>query len=884
MEDFSTKTIQETEVTLKTSCTTGIPGDAEDIKERVSKFGINKLSPQKKVSIFKQLYEKLTETMILILFFACVVSFILAEYLDATGVAIAIMISSCIGIYMDGRGSKAIEALNNIASNILVKVFRRGKVDQVKSEEVYVGDLIELNAGDKVPADGRLVEVEDLEVDESMFTGETLPVKKNVDTFKEVPPLADKKNYAHSGSYVSTGRGKFLVTGIGDNTEMGKIANELRGAGDVETSMQIKLKEFGKKLSIVCTILTAFLFVYTLIRSGDYSLASVKDSFEVSIAMIVAAVPEGLPTMIALTYAFKAIEMKDKNALVRKISACETIGSVSYICSDKTGTLTQNKMTVVKLYTEGNLIEPSKITNGNLIRNMALNTTAELIEDEEGVKDVGGASEAALLRCLRSAGEKYSEIRATFPVAKLIEFNSDRKMMSTVVKTGGEFPYIVYTKGAPERVLDRCNFIELEGDRVERLTPEIRKSIEEKIIEFQSQAMRVLAFAQAMGDDIEELAREERLTFTGFVGIEDPVRPDVKDAVAQCHAAGIGVVMLTGDHLHTAKAIANQLGMISSDSLIFEASQIDAMPDEDLKKIIHKIVVVARSTPSTKKRFVETLQQLGESVAVTGDGVNDAPALKAADVGIAMGSGTEVSKAASKIVVLDDSFSTIVTGVKWGRSIYQNIQRFIVFQLTVNVVAFFTAFASTIMGFPLPFTTLQLLFVNLIMDGPPALSLGLEPARDALMNNKPIKKSASIITKDMLKKIGLNGAYISLSILALMKYEFLGGSPEMQSTIIFSVFVFFQLWNAFNSREFGYDSIIPNFTKNRTALTLVGGAGLAQILIAQYAGMFFSTVPLPITMWATIIAYTFSVVIFSEVIKVIASMVMPSKAGVTQES
>lgn len=882
--DYCNLDIGEVASRLETNAKSGIPGDSGDVKRRQEKYGINKLSPPEKEPFYKKVLDNLKEPIIVVLLIACVLSIAIKEYKDGTGVGVAIFLSTFISVYMEGRGDKALEKLNEVASNIKVKVLRYAKLEQINSEDVCAGELISLEAGDKVPADGRLVECDGLEVDESILTGESLPVKKHCNTILEKVGLADKKNFVYSGTYVSKGRGKFLATGVGDHTEIGAIAKNLSEAEDSKTPLQQKLADFGKKISIACTIVAGILFVMQVLKGGDYSFGGLKDAFEVSIALIVAAVPEGLPTMIALTLAFNTLKMKDKNALVRKMIACETIGSVDVICSDKTGTLTMNKMTIVKAWIEGKFINPSELNNDRMITNMAVNSTADVIEEDGQIKDIGSSSECAMLRCLKTLGMYYKNIRDGATVVKVFDFSSDRKMMSTIIDTGGNFRYTIYSKGAPERILDRSNTAYINGE-LQAITPKLKAEIEAGIKELQSNAMRVLAFAEKTSSDVTDLENENGLTFVGFVGIEDPARPDVKDAIAKCHAAGIDVKMLTGDNKVTAAAIAKQLGMIKGDSLVFEVKEIETLSDAELIKILPKIVVIARCTPAFKQRVARLLKAMDKSVAMTGDGVNDSPALKEADVGIAMGiTGTEVAKQASDIVLLDDSFSTIAIAIMWGRGIYRNFQRFITFQLTVNVVAFVTAFAATILGFGLPFTTLQLLWVNIIMDGPPALSLGLEPPRPELMLEKPIPRKASIITKDMLKKVVMNGAYIAVSILALMKYQFLGGTPEQQSTIVFSCFVFFQIWNSFNCREFGLDSVFPNFLKNRVALLLIGGAGLVQILLVQIAGSWFDTVPLPAEIWGMIIAYTFSVIIVSEILKVAGSLTHKTTATAPQEN
>ena len=865
-KEYYSLPIEEIEGGLMTSSTNGIAGDESDLNFRAERYGVNKLSPPKTESIFKKVFEKAKETIMALLLVSCFVSAAIGEYKDAVGIFVAVFIGIGIGIVMEGKSDKAIQKLTEMASNIIVKVIRAGKHTEVVSEELKVGDLIILEPGDKVPADARLIEAHDLKVEESALTGESMQVSKIAGHLSSGMPLAERVNMVYSGTYVAQGRGKAIVTAVGDSTEFGKIAAQLRETVSTKTPMQEKLDDFGRKLSKVCIGVTAVLFAIQVYMLPEITFVAVKGCFVTSIALIVAAVPEGLPTMVALTLSLNSVKMKNNNALIRKLVACETVGSVSVICSDKTGTLTQNKMKVVSLWADGAKREVNYIPH-NLHTNFIMNSTAEL----EGEKVIGNPTEGALLLTAKECGLAYDAVRSEYEVLETIDFTSARKMMSTVVKYNDDIT--VYTKGAPERVLAICDRYQSESE-VLPLTQEIRDEIEAGIRGLQEKAQRTLGFAYKDTESFTTETIEQGLVFAGYVGIEDPVRPDVKAAIEKCAVAGIRVKMLTGDNIVTARAIADQLGMLTDGAVILESKDIDGMSDSELGDALHNIVVIARSTPTTKKRVVDILKAKGKAVALTGDGVNDAPALKAADVGIAMGiTGTEVSKQASDIVLLDDSFATISKAIMWGRSIYENFQRFITFQLTVNVVAFTTAFAATILGMPLPFTTLQLLWVNIIMDGPPALSLGVEPPRDELMSRQPIERNTSIITKNMLMKIGTNGLYIAVSILALMKFEFLGGTPDMQKTIVFAVFVFFQLWNAFNCRELGNESVFKNFFRNKAALILVGGAGVVQVLLVQVLGSWFNSVPLPLEMWAIIIGYTFSVVIFSEAVKLVKKAV-----------
>ena len=843
-------------------------------EQRLNKYGKNKFTPPKKENIISQIIDNLKEPMIFILLFCGVLSLFLGgKWYDTIGIFIAVLIATTIAIIQEGRAANTFEMLIKLSSNIKVKVLRDDKVIQLHKEEITIGDVIFLETGDKVPADGRIVQSLDFMTNESMLTGEAESVSKIVDAVPEKSGIAEMKNMVFGGTLVVNGRATVVITAIGDNTEMGKIAESLGDTLGTSTPLQEKLTKLGGQISIVGTALAGVVFLmqlYFLYINHNLTYATVENAFIVSVALIVAAVPEGLPTMVALTLAFNMQKMAQRQALVRKMLACETVGSINFICSDKTGTLTQNKMTVTDVYYNGERVDPDKVDSIPMLNNFCINSTADLSGDD-GFTVIGNPTEGALLICAKTMGLNHTETRKAVSVKAAYNFTSYRKMMSTIV----EHPsgYRIYTKGSPEKVLGLCTQAIMHGKLV-GLSPEIKSNAEKQIKVLQDQAKRVILFAYKDitydPTNVDPETVETELIFVGFVGIEDPIRHDVKAAIAKCNAAGIHVKILTGDNVNTATAIAQQLDIIHKDSLIMEAHQIEDMDDDELGLIIDKVVVIARSTPALKLRIVKLLKERRNSVAVTGDGVNDAPALKHADVGIAMGiAGTEVAKEASDIVLLDDSFATIAKSVESGRGIYENFQRFIQFQLTVNVVAFGAAMLAEMLAFGLPFTTLQLLWVNIIMDGPPALTLGLEPIRDDLMSRQPIPRNASIITKDMLFRIISNGAFIIGALLLLMKTHLLGGTLAQQSTIVFSVFVLFQLWNAFNCREFGTSSVITNWFKNKTMVGVVAVTFLIQILIVQFAGAIFHTVPLEPTIWASIVIYTCSVIVFNELIKVI---------------
>ena len=851
----------------------------ESKKLSLEKYGRNSFTKEKGISLFGKILESVKEPMILMLIFAGLIAIGVntVDYLggghfdifECMGIFIAISLSVAITVVMEGKSAKAFEALNSINEDIKVKVIRNGNMEIINQKDLLVGDIAFIETGNKLPADGRLLESVSLNIDESALTGESEAVEKDCDALfeDEKTPVAERINMAYSGSFVTTGNGKMVITSVGDSTEFGKIARELSSTKKTSTPLQEKLAELGKKIAMLGIIAAAVVFiiqVINFIKIGEANFQNISEAFITSIVLIVASVPEGLPTIVAVSLSINIIKMSKQNALVKKMVACETIGSVNVICSDKTGTLTENKMTLNKLYINGEYIEPENIKNNKIIENFCINSTADVNYTDNVVKFLGNPTECALLVAAGKSDFDYKEIREKSKIIFKHPFSSDTKNMTTVAEINGE--YSVFTKGSPEKIISMCNISEEE-----------KKDIEKAIEKFQDEAKRVIAFAHKIVSASVENDRaklESDLIYDGFVAISDPVRKEVYDAVNQCRSAGINIKMLTGDNIVTARAIARELKMLNENSLVLEAKDIEEMNDEELKNNIDKISVIARSTPTIKMRVVNTIKSMGNVVAVTGDGINDAPAIKNADVGVAMGiTGTEVSKEASDIVLLDDSFATIVKAVQWGRGIYDNFQRFIQFQLTVNFASVVVVLLSTFSGLKAPFTAIQLLWINIIMDGPPAIALGLEPIRGDLMNRKPTKRNANIVTKNMLKKIVYSALIMIILFMIQSKLNILGVKAEEKSTVLFVMFVMFQIFNSFNSRELGNDSIFKHFFNNKLMLLCMLGTFILQILAIQYAGGFFNTIPLSFNTWLKIIGISFVVIVASEVIKLFARLI-----------
>ena len=856
----------------------------EDVVEQRKIHGENEFSKPKEVSPLKDILHVLKEPLMLILLIAGGLSFLVGEYEDGVGVFIAVLLGILIGRLTEGRSKKAAEALSKTLDDILVKVIRDGKKSQILKRELVPGDIVQLDTGDMVPADGIVLESHKLAAREDMLTGESDQVAK---------PVTAK---VYGGTLIGEGSGMMEIFATGDNTQMGRIAKDLDQEESL-TPLQVKLGKLGGRISTISSTIALMLFGYMVLQilreshitldfssfegllaslqTMDVALPSIKTAFIVCVGLIVAAVPEGLPTMVNITLALTMARMSKVGVLIRKKEACETIGSVSVICSDKTGTLTENKMKVRKLYMDGQIAPLADIGEHPLfVANCILNATADVtFEPNREPVYIGNPTECALISATNVT--TYEELREKAHLSRVLPFSSDKKYMLTVLKNGMQ--YTIFSKGAPEIILAQCE-AEVVGGRKVALSANRRLQLEQQINAWQSEGMRVLAFAYKETPSKHETLLTDytnRLVFHGFVAISDPLRLGVLEAIKTTQEAHIETKILTGDNYFTAEAIGREIGIVKEGMRVVEAAYIEGLTDAQLRREIKTIAVVARSMPATKLRIVGALQENGEVVAVTGDGINDAPALTKADVGIAMGiAGTEVSKGAADIILTDDNFKTIVEAIKWGRGIYNNFQRYIQFTLTVNVIAFSIMILSQILGMTLPFTTVHLLWINIIMDGPPALALGMEPIRNSVMNRKPIGKRNNIINPFMLATIGLNSLFMSVVLFLQMRFNFLGADltnvtthGSEYRTVMFSLFACLAIFNALNCREFGITSIGENFFKNKTALLMLTGTLILQIIATQFASRFFDAVPMNVNMWARILIAGTSVVWFSECVK-----------------
>ena len=819
----------------------------EAVRASREAHGANELSRPEQIGWFKRIIEAFKEPMILLLVMALLimvgvnVAHLLSdghtEFAECVGVALAILLSVGISVGMEGRSAKAFEALRGMGADVHPRVLRNGKSVRIPQSELVVGDIMFVGTGDKLTADGRLIESSGLVADESALTGESAPVEKDATAqVAETAPVAERPTMLYAGSYVTAGTGLMVVTAVGMHTEFGRIAAALATQSTGKTPLQERLAKLGKWVTIAGIAAAVLVFAVQLLQGflnhGGITWMGVGNAFISAIVLIVACVPEGLPTIVAMSLAINVLKMAKQNALVKKLIACETIGCVTFICSDKTGTLTENRMTVISLVgPDGERTEPQ----GDLLTNMCVNATADLSDDGKGF--VGNPTEGALLVAAAKAGHQPATLRAKANIVDVEPFSSDTKRM--VTKLGGNRP-LTLMKGSPEAVLAACG-----------LAGEAKSAAEAAMAKWQDQACRVLAFAHAEGDG--------PLIYDGFAAIADPVREDVPPAIDACRTAGISVMMLTGDNLITATAIARSLGMLEGGHRAVTAAELEKLDDAAFAEALKSVRVIARSTPSVKLRVVRTLKAQGESVAVTGDGINDAPAIKEADVGVAMGiTGTEVTKEACDILLLDDAFATIVRAIRWGRGITDNFKRFILFQLTVNVSAVLVVLVAVILDEPPPFSPLELLWVNIIMDGPPALCLGLERMSDDLLRRKPIRRDAPLVSRGMVMRMAIIGGLIAAVCLLQLKgvVNFLGvdltNAAEL-GTAVFTLFVFCQLSNALAARRPEGGNPFSGLTGNPALVGALFIAAVLQWVIVVWGGAAFGTVALGVETWVRIL-------------------------------
>ncbi|WP_418418853.1 cation-translocating P-type ATPase [Anaerotignum lactatifermentans] len=768
---------------------------AEEAKKRLEQYGYNKLQEGKRKGVLQVFAEQFADLLVVILIIAAVIS-ALTGGLEGTIVILAVLILNAIlGTVQHFKAQKSLDSLKAMAAPN-ARVIRDGQKMEVPAAELVPGDILLLEAGDVTAADGRVLQNFSLQVSESALTGESENVNK-IDTpiDQDELPLGDRLNMVYSSSLVSYGRAVVLVTGTGMQTEIGKIADLMESAQEKATPLQRSLDDFSKKLSIIIMVICAIVF-----GLGVWRNMGLAESLMFAVALAVAAIPEALSSIVTIGLAIGTQKMAKENAIIKNLRAVEGLGCVSVICSDKTGTLTQNRMTVKKAYANGKVWEPEeakgndKAVNGLVAESVLCNDGAI-----NGETAVGDPTETALLSFCRTIGGDENKVREEFPRLQEIPFDSDRKLMSTLHFRNNRYEMLI--KGAPDVLLARCTSVEQNGE-VLPLTDEIRSAIVDQNRDFSSQGLRVLAFAKKVLSENRPLTLEDEtdLIFTGLIAMMDPPRVESAPAVADCRRAGIRPVMITGDHKITASAIAREIGILQDGDRAVEGSELEKMTDEELRNEVEHISVYARVSPEHKIRIVRAWQDRGHVAAMTGDGVNDAPALKQADIGIAMGiTGTEVSKDAASMILTDDNFATIVKAVANGRNVYTNIKNSIKFLLSGNLAGILVVMITSLFGLPLPFTAVQLLFINLLTDSLPALAVNMEKPTGDLLNQKPRSPKEGILTKDFLQTLGIQGALIAVATMAAF-YLGMQINNGMACTMAFATLCMARLFHGFNCR------------------------------------------------------------------------------------
>ncbi|MBI4176169.1 MAG: cation-translocating P-type ATPase [Candidatus Aenigmarchaeota archaeon] len=876
-----------------------------EAERRLLQYGFNELQQEKPKSKIRIFIEQFRELLVIILIAAAVISFAVGEFIDAAVIIVIVILDGILGFVQEYRAEKAIEALKKLTSPETI-VIRDGKEQKILSKQLVPGDIVALEEGSRVPADLRLIEVVSLKIDESSLTGESFPVEKKPDVFSEDTPLADRKNLAFMSSIVTFGRGKGVVIGTGMHTEIGRIAHLIQSTVDEPTPLQKKLAVFGKHLTYIILGIIAIVIALGILRGNP-----IIDMFIAGIALAVAAIPEGLPAIVTITLALGLQKLTKRNAIVRKLPAVETLGSVSVICSDKTGTLTKDEMTITRIYcnsqkilvtgkgyeTHGSFYQDKKImdaANDRQLRMLLSYGTLCNNAKLDGSTLIGDPTEGAIVVAASKAGITRELIESQYPRIGEVPFSSERKMMTTVHKSGKSF--LVCSKGAPEIMLEKCDRI-YDSGKVQKLTPALTKKMLDLNLEMTGRALRVLAVTY---NETPERPKEpeEGLIFLGLVGMIDPPREGVKEEIARCREAGIKAVMITGDHKNTAVAVAKQIGMIQdgSDSVLTGA-ELEKISEDELVKMVEDIHVYARVNPEQKVKILSAFKKRNHIVAMTGDGVNDAPALKRADIGVAMGiKGTDVAKEASDMVLADDNFASIVAAVEGGRHIYDNINKFIRYLLTSNTGEVLIIFLGMLLGMPLPLVAIQLLWVNLVTDGLPALALGVDPAGRDIMKRPPRNPKEHILSRDMAIAIVMIAGMMAAGVLwifytTLVDQGWTPGTPIFLSgpnqspdwlihaykyalTMSFTAVVVFEMFNVFNHRNLKGTLIAAGgpLANRKLVLAVLISFGLQLIVIYIPAlDAIFETVELSLNDWIKILSVSFAALVVFQMKQFITS-------------
>lgn len=868
----------------------------EEATRRIEKYGKNELEAQAKKSFLSKLIEQFSDYLIIILLVAAAVSYFVGEPKDSIVILAIVVINAFLGIYQEGKAEKSVEALQKMSAPN-AKVIRNGCQTEIPAANIVPGDIVVLEAGDIIPADVRLIESSNMKIEEASLTGESVPVEKDAkEVIEGKAGIGDRHNMGFSSTIVTYGRGKGIVVETGHNTEIGHIATTIQTYEEEQTPLQIKLNQLGKVLGTACIAICIIVFLVGILQKRG-----VLEMLLTSISLAVAAIPEGLPAIVTIVLAIGMNRMASRNAIVKKLLAVETLGATTVICSDKTGTLTQNEMTVVKAYVddkildvEGTGYDPTGAVkldgveiNADTLPNLKIFAIAGTLANDahldssSGVcKIVGDPTEGAIVTFAGKLGKTKEELNAEFPRIEELPFDSGRKMMSTFHENYIPGKIVSFTKGAPDIVIKRCTKIALNGELLD-FTEELKNRVLSVNSQFAKSALRVLSTAYKVWDELpknnvsEEV--ETEMIFLGLVGMIDPARPEVKDAIKECNTAGINAVMITGDYKETAYAIAKDLGMADSEEQSMMGAELDDLSDEELREVVKKTKVYARVSPDHKVKIVTALKENANITAMTGDGVNDALALKKADIGIAMGiTGTDVAKNTAEVILTDDNFATIVNAVEEGRIIFANIKKFVFFLLSCNIGEIFLIFTSIMIGWEVPLLPIQLLWLNLVSDSFPAMALGVEPAEPNIMNKPPRNTKEGILDKSMYGRIVFIAVMIAASTLlayywAMTKYG-VGEGLIHARTIAFTTLISSELLRAFSSRSQEFTIFKIGLFTNMRMVQAVAASFLLTIVVLYipFLNAIFSVVPLNITDWGIVLAFAFVPVVTGEAYKMIS--------------
>ncbi|MGQ9625034.1 MAG: cation-translocating P-type ATPase [Candidatus Bathycorpusculaceae bacterium] len=862
---------------------------SEEASNRLQKYGYNELVERKRISPLQIFLNQFKDIFVIMLLIAILLSVIggwyettvvgseggINEYVDAITIGAIVVLNSVVGFVQEYRSEKAIEAMKKLAAP-RARVLRDGKETIIPAREVVPGDIILIEAGDRIPADARLLETVELKTEEAALTGESTPVDKGVEIVDEKTPVADRRDMAFMGTYTTYGRGKAVVVATGMNTEFGKIAEMVQAVEEEETPLKQKLERFAKKLATIIVVACAIIFVLEIIREG-YHLENIVDMFMTAVALAVSAVPEGLPAVVTVSLALGARELAKRNAILRRLASAETLGATTVICSDKTGTLTKGEMTVRKIYVDGKIIDVTGVgyeakgeflldgkpldpkSNDDLRLLLGASTLCTNAQ-YDGKTIIGDTTEGALIVAAAKAGMTRETLEKAYPRVHEVPFTSERKRMTTVHKSS-ENKLFAYMKGAPEVVLERCMSVIVDGE-VRKLGEVRRKEILKVNEQMASDALRVLGvafkeFKSSSTKKFDDDELESDMVFVGLMGMIDPPREEAKVAVKKCEGAGIKTVMITGDHKLTAVAIAKELGMLKSD-MALTGVELDAMSDEEFEKIVENVSVYARVAPEHKIKIVRALKKKGHIVAMTGDGVNDAPALKQADIGVAMGiTGTDVTREAADIVLADDNFATIVNAVEGGRTIYDNIRKFSFFLLRCNFDELVIIGTFAILGLELPLTAAMILWINLVTDGGPAIALTMDPPADDVMERPPRNPQEGILHGRIASILAtFVTQFLGTAMLFYISYYIMGEPLEEARSLAFVQATLQELVIVWNCRSEKHNAFKVGFTSNKFLLLSVIISAAATAII-PYTG-FFGTAPMTLMDWALITPISFS--------------------------